>query len=304
MANPGTGSPFVADREIGWIDRIMPPALRPFATLARWDRPIGAWLLLLPCWIGQGLAGTTPDPGLALLFALGAVAMRGAGCTINDIVDRDLDARVERTRNRPLASGAVSVRAAWLFVAAQAVIGLVVLLALPRPAQLIALASVPLVLLYPFAKRVTSWPQAVLGVTFNWGVLVGAAAASGSIGTAALLGYFGCVAWTIGYDTIYAMQDRDDDAMVGIRSTARLFAERAPAWVAGFYAVAWALWAAAVELAGLGVAAWLGLGVAAALLFRQLHGLGTSDRAGQLARFRANRDVGLALALGLALAAV
>jgi 4-hydroxybenzoate polyprenyltransferase len=304
MANPGTGSPFVADREIGWIDRIMPAALRPFATLARWDRPIGAWLLLLPCWIGQGLAGTPPDPVLALLFALGAVAMRGAGCTINDIVDRDLDARVERTRNRPLASGAIGLRAAWLFVAAQAAVGLVVLLALPRAAQIVALASVPLVLLYPFAKRVTSWPQAVLGVTFNWGVLVGAAAATGSIGTAPVLGYLGCVAWTIGYDTIYAMQDREDDASVGIRSTARLFAERTPVWVAGFYALAWALWAAAVATAGLGPAAWLGLGLAGGLMLRQVHGLGATDRHGQLARFRANRDVGLALAAGLAIAAV
>lgn len=290
----------VADRQAGWTDRL-PPRWRDLAVLARWDRPIGTWLLLLPCWWGLALAPDAPSPFLLLLFAIGAVAMRGAGCTINDLADRDYDRRVARTRNRPLAAGRVSPREALLFVAAQCAVGLAVLACLGRNAALVALASVPLIVAYPFMKRVTWWPQAFLGVTFNWGILVGSAQATGAIGWPALLLYAAGICWTLGYDTIYALQDKEDDALIGVRSTALLFGDAAPYWVAGFYVAALALLLAGGIAAGKDAVFALALLPAAWLLFRQVSGLRLADPAGCLNRFRANRNIGLIVFAALVL---
>lgn len=290
----------VADRQTGWIERL-PERWRDHASLARWDRPVGTWLLLLPCWWGVALANRLPDPWLLFLFAVGAVAMRGAGCTINDLADRDFDRRVARTRNRPLAAGRLGVREALVFVAAQMLVGGLVLLALDRTAALVALASLPLVVVYPFAKRFTHWPQAFLGMTFNWGVLVGYAQAAGTLDAAALLLYAAGFFWTLGYDTLYAHQDKEDDALIGVKSTALLFGDRTGPWLAGFYAVTLLLIAAAGAAAGKGWPFWLGLLPVAWLLFRQLKGLRLDQPADCLARFRSNRDVGLAVFAALAL---
>jgi 4-hydroxybenzoate polyprenyltransferase len=303
---PGQGNGLgstVADRQSGWIDRL-PPGWRDFATLARWDRPVGTWLLLLPCWWGQALADGLPDPWLMLLFAIGAVAMRGAGCTVNDLADRDFDRRVARTRNRPLAAGRVSVRAALLFVAAQALVGALVLLALEPMAALVAILSLPLVVAYPFMKRITYWPQAFLGLTFNWGALVGYAAATGGLDGPVLLLYSAGIAWTLGYDTLYAHQDKEDDALIGVKSTALLFREQTPAWVLGFYLATLVLLAAATALAGKGWAFWAALLPVAWLLLRQVQRLRLDDPADCLARFRSNRDVGLAVTAALVLGTV
>ena len=220
--------------------RLAPRSWRPFLQLARIDRPIGWWLLLLPCWQSSALAcvnvGAPPHGRDLVLFLIGAVAMRGAGSTYNDIVDRKIDAQVERTRGRPLASGRVGVTAACVFLLAQCLVGLAVLLSFNRFSILLGFSSLALVAAYPFMKRVTSWPQAVLGAAFAWGALMGWAAAFGSLAPAPVLLYAGAIFWTIGYDTIYALQDVEDDAIVGIGSTARLFGARVRAGVAGFYA--------------------------------------------------------------------
>jgi 4-hydroxybenzoate polyprenyltransferase len=300
---PGQGSgprAAVADRQAGWVDRL-PGRWRDHAALARWDRPIGTWLLLLPCWWGQALADRLPNPWLMLLFAVGAVAMRGAGCTVNDVADRGFDRQVARTRNRPLASGRLGVRDALLFVAAQSLVGLLVLLGLNVQAAAVALASVPLIVAYPFMKRVTYWPQAFLGITFNWGVLVGYAAATGGLSLAALLLYAAGFFWTLGYDTIYAHQDKEDDALIGVKSTALLLGRATPRWLVAFYGAVLALLLAAGALAGKGVLFYLALVPVAWLLLRQANALRLDDPADCLARFRANRDVGLAVFAALAL---
>ncbi len=288
----------VADQQLGWVVKL-PPRLRDLALLARWDRPIGTWLLLLPCWWGQALAPAPFDPLLAVLFAIGAIAMRGAGCTINDLFDREFDRRVARTRNRPLAAGRLSVGQALAFVAAQSLVGLLVLLLLPLPAILVALASVPLVVLYPLAKRVTWWPQAVLGVTFNWGVLVGYAAVTGTIDAAALLLYLAGFFWTLGYDTIYAHQDKADDRLVGVRSTALLFGDRTPVWLVGFYLAMLVALGAAAWLAGKGPGFWLLLPVVVWSLARQLVVLDLEDPRDCIRRFRMNRLTGLLVTAAL-----
>ncbi len=217
-----------------------PKSWRPYLQLSRFDRPIGFWLLALPCFMGQFLGRigerfSSQDFVFAMLWIIGAIAMRGAGCTINDIVDRDFDAKVERTKNRPLACGALNVKQAAIWLGVQLIIGLLVLLCLPKFAQFVALCAVPLVAAYPFMKRITWWPQAWLGMTFNWGVFVGYAAVTGEISFAAILLWLGTLFWTLGYDTIYAMSDVDDDALIGVKSTARRFGKNAPKWVAGFY---------------------------------------------------------------------
>ena len=290
----------VADRQAGWTDRL-PARWRDFAVLARWDRPIGTWLLLLPCWWGLTLGDGLPNVWLLPLLALGAVAMRGAGCTINDLADRDFDRRVERTRNRPLAAGRVGTREALLFVAAQCLVGLLVLIALDWTAVLVALASVPLIVIYPFMKRVTWWPQAFLGITFNWGILVGSAQATGSLGWPALVIYLAGICWTLGYDTIYALQDREDDALIGVRSTALLFGDAVPVWVTGFYLATLVLLLVGGLAAGKGILFVLGLSPVAWLLLRQVAGLRSATPAECLRRFRANRDVGLAVFAALLL---
>jgi 4-hydroxybenzoate polyprenyltransferase len=292
-------APAVADRQHHWVDRL-PGRLRDAAVLARWDRPIGTWLLLLPCWWGVALAPVLPSPWLMLLFAVGAVAMRGAGCVVNDLVDREFDRKVERTRYRPLAAGRVSPHEALVFIGLQCLVGLAVLLQLGLPAIVVGFASVPLILIYPFMKRVTWWPQAFLGITFNWGVLVGFAAVTGGIAPATLVLYLAGIAWTLGYDTIYAHQDKVDDALVGVRSTARLFGAATPYWLAGFYLATVALLAAAGWLAGKGPLFWFVLPVVAWTLWRQVAVLELDDPASCLAQFRANRTTGLLVTAALA----
>lgn len=289
----------VADQELGWVIRL-PPRLRDFALLARWDRPIGTWLLLLPCWWGVALAPGLPDLRLLALFAVGAVAMRGAGCTINDLLDRELDRRVARTRNRPLAAGRLGALEAVAFAAVQSLVGLAVLVQLPPLSILVGLASVPLVLVYPLMKRVTWWPQAVLGVTFNWGVLVGYTAATGRIDLPMLLLYGAGILWTLGYDTIYAHQDKEDDRLVGVRSSALRLGAATPRWLVAFYLGATALIAAAALAAGKGLGFWLLLPVVIWSLARQLRALDLDDPADCIRRFRMNRLTGLLVAAALA----
>jgi len=272
---------------------------RAYGELARWDRPIGAWLLFWPCAWGVALA---PGPlvwWLVPLFALGAFAMRGAGCTINDIVDRRLDGHVARTATRPLPTGRLGLTEAVAFVFAQCAVGLLVLVLLPPPAQLLCWLSVPLVVVYPFMKRLTWWPQAFLGLTFNWGALVGYTAATGALEAPALALYAAGIAWTLGYDTIYAHQDKEDDALVGIKSTARLLGGRTRPWLWGFFAAMMALLALAMTLAGAGAAGFLALALVAAALARVLKDVDLDDGTDCLKRFRMNRDVGLVVFLAL-----
>src|SRR6185503_2842340 len=228
-----------------WVDRA-PLFARPYFRLMRLDRPIGAWLLFWPCVFGLALGATEldlsyPPPLEVLLCAVGAIVMRGAGCTYNDIVDRDFDARVERTRGRPIPSGAVSVAAAWAFAVALSLIGLGILVYFNPFAVLIGAASLLLVAAYPFMKRITWWPQAWLGLTFNWGALLGFAAQTGTLDAAVVMLYAGLFFWTLGYDTIYALQDVEDDALIGVKSTAILFGTRVADWILGFYAVSFTL---------------------------------------------------------------
>ncbi len=304
-----------ADAAGNWVDRHAPPFLRPFLRLARADRPIGSWLLLIPCGWSVALAASfasrhgvpvaAAEPlALLALFALGAVAMRGAGCTWNDILDRDIDGRVERTRGRPLPSGQVSLAGAFAFLALQALVGLVVLLCLPRFAILVALASLGVVAIYPLMKRVIWIPQLVLGLAFSWGALMGFAALVGALPPAAILLYAGCVLWVVGYDTIYAHQDREDDAAVGVKSSARLFAEATRLWLVPLYAGATLLIGLALGQAGAGPAAYAGLAVFALHLGQQIWRLDIHDGEACLRLFRSNRDAGLLLFAGLALDAV
>jgi 4-hydroxybenzoate polyprenyltransferase len=291
---------FTDIRSGGWVDRIAPAALRPYLKLARLDRPIGTWLLLFPCWWGLALASQGwPDPAAALAFALGALVMRGAGCTFNDIVDRDFDARVERTRARPLPSGAVSLRGAIAFLVLQLLVAFAILLTFNRFTVALGIASLALVFTYPFMKRITWWPQAFLGLTFNWGALMGWSAATGGLDLPPLLLYAGAIAWTIGYDTIYAHQDKEDDALIGVRSTARLFAESSRSWIALFYGLALAGFAAAGAAAGLGWPFWLALLGAGLQLGWQVKALRIDDPSDCLARFRSNRWIGWILLAGI-----
>ncbi|MFM9940388.1 MAG: 4-hydroxybenzoate octaprenyltransferase [Hyphomicrobiaceae bacterium] len=300
----------VADAVPGnWVDRLAPPAARPFLRLARFDRPIGSWLLLFPCWWSLALAELAsgkayPDPWLALLFLIGAFAMRGAGCTWNDIVDRDYDAGVERTRSRPIPSGQVSVRQAALFMGALLLVGLVVLVQLNRYTIALAVASLGLVAIYPFMKRYTFWPQLVLGLTFKWGALVGWAAARGTLEWPAIVLYAGCVLWTIGYDTIYAHQDKEDDLALGLKSTAIRFGDASRPWITGFYAGALTLWLLAVTLAGAGALTYFALAAIAAHCTWQVATLDIAKPDNCLLRFKSNRFVGWILLAGLMLDAV
>lgn len=291
-----------------WVDRA-PTALRPFLRLARYDRPIGFWLLALPCWMGLLLARAETGLGwvdlyYAILFAVGAIAMRGAGCTYNDIIDRDLDAQVARTADRPLAAGTVSHKQAWAFLGAQCLVGLIVLVQLPLIAILTGLGSLLLVAAYPFMKRITWWPQAWLGLTFNWGVPVAYVAASGQFDLAVLALYASCVFWTLGYDTIYAHQDSEDDALVGVRSTARLFGRHSPIWVGGFYALTTLLVGVALYLVNAAPLAAIAFAVYAAHLFNQIRLMDTDDGAGCLKVFKSNRETGLLLCVTLALVTI
>jgi 4-hydroxybenzoate polyprenyltransferase len=290
----------VADSTGNWVDTLAPPWLRPYLRLARADRPIGAWLLLLPCWWSAGLAAVSaghpyPNPWHVFLFFAGAFVMRGAGCTWNDIVDRDLDAKVARTRSRPIPSGQVSVKAAAVFLAAQALAGLVILAQFNRFTILLGIASLAIVALYPLAKRVTWWPQIVLGLAFSWGALMGWAAVFSRLDAPALLLYAGSIAWVIGYDTIYAHQDREDDALIGVKSTARLFGARTRAALMVFYALAVVLIGLSGAAAGAGPVYVIGCIFFGAHLGWQIDRLDIDDPDLCLRIFKSNRDAGLIL---------
>jgi 4-hydroxybenzoate polyprenyltransferase len=299
----------VADATGNWVDTVAPQWSRPYLRLARLDRPIGSWLLLMPCWWSAALSAGVAHrldrlPLDVVLFFIGAFAMRGAGCTWNDITDRDLDAKVERTRSRPIPAGQVSVTQALVFLVAQALVGLVVLLQFNRFAVLTGIASLLIVAIYPFMKRITWWPQTVLGLAFSWGALMGYAATFGRLDATAVVLYAGSICWVIAYDTIYAHQDAEDDALIGVKSTARLFAERTHQALVIFYGLAVVLIAVAFKLAGCGPAAWTGLAVFAAHLAWQVSRLNISDPALCLRIFKSNRDAGLLLFAGLVVDAV
>jgi 4-hydroxybenzoate polyprenyltransferase len=299
----------VADAQSGnWVDRSAPPWLKPYARLARWDRPIGIWLLFWPCVWGLGLAAIdSPARGFdwwaALLMFIGAALMRGAGCTFNDIVDRDIDDKVARTRLRPIPSGQVTAKKALLFLVAQSLVGALILFQFNRFTIWAGIASLVLVAIYPFMKRITWWPQAFLGLAFSYGALVGWSSQAGSLSLAPLLLYGGTILWVIGYDTIYALQDIEDDAMIGVKSTARLFGSRAKPIIGGFYAAAYVLWLAAATLAGAGVIFAILSLVVAGLLAWQVWTLDGTKPGNPLIRFRSNHYAGLGLALALALLA-
>jgi 4-hydroxybenzoate polyprenyltransferase len=283
-----------------WADRLAPATLRPYLRLARIERPIGWWLLLLPCWWSAALAAIAgglpwPNPVHCLLFLIGAVAMRGAGCTYNDIVDRDLDTRVERTRGRPLPSGQVSLKGALAFLAIQGVVGLLVLLQFNGFAIATGFASLGVVALYPIMKRFFWMPQIVLGLAFAWGALMGWAAAFGSLSLAPVLLYAGSISWVVGYDTIYALQDIEDDEIAGIKSSARFFGERVTLGVGICYGLTVALLILAFVLAGAGLPAFIGLALFALHLGWQVARIDRNDGAGALRLFRSNRDAGLIL---------
>jgi len=299
----------VADSTGNWVDTHAPLWLRPYLRLCRLDRPIGSWLLLLPCWWSAALAaGVARDlsqlPLTILLFFIGAFAMRGAGCTWNDITDRDLDAKVERTRSRPIPAGQVSVKRALLFLGLQALVGLCVLLQFNRFAVFTGIASLLIVAIYPFMKRITYWPQVVLGLAFSWGALMGFAVTLQRIDATALLLYAGSISWVIGYDTIYAHQDAEDDALIGVKSTARLFGARTREALMIFYGLAVVLIAAALWRGGVHWPAWLGLAAFAVNLGWQIRRLEISDPALCLRLFKSNRDAGLLLFAGLLVDAV
>jgi len=289
-----------------WVERA-PSFAQPYLRLMRLDRPIGTWLLFWPCVFGLALGGMGRPPDIAgdlrytLLFAIGSVVMRGAGCTYNDIVDRDIDAAVARTRGRPLPSGAVSVKGAWIFLALQFATGLVVLLQFNRFSIVLGAASLILIAIYPFMKRITWWPQAWLGLTFNWGALLGFAAKTGHLAPPAFLLYSACFFWTLGYDTIYAHQDKEDDALIGVKSTARLFGGRSRVWIGIFYLATLLLLFAAAPSHPWPLTVLLL--IAGAHLVWQVRHLDIDDPERCLRLFRANRDTGAIIAAAYLLAA-
>jgi 4-hydroxybenzoate polyprenyltransferase len=302
LSAPGRALP--DSRAQSLVLRLAPEWAVPFVQLARWDRPIGWELLLAPCWQSAALAGLAAHRGPNLvhlaLFMIGAIAMRGAGCTYNDILDRKLDAGVERTRGRPLPSGRASVKGAAAFLVLQSLVGLAVLLCFNPFSIAVGFASLAIVAVYPLMKRITSWPQAVLGLAFSWGALMGWSAAFGALGLPAFALYASAICWTIGYDTIYAQQDARDDAIVGIRSTARLFGAQAKLAVAIFYALAAGFAGLALHAAGGGSLATIGWAAYAAHLAWQVARM-EAHPATALKLFRSNRDAGLLLFAGLAL---
>jgi 4-hydroxybenzoate polyprenyltransferase len=298
----------VADATGNWVDTFAPPSTRPYLRLARLDRPIGSWLLLMPCWWSLGIAGVRADhlPRLwyVILFFIGAFAMRGAGCTWNDLVDRDLDRMVERTRSRPIPSGQVSVAQASAFMVVQGLVGFLVLVQFNRFTVVTGIVSLLTAAVYPFMKRITYWPQIFLGLAFSWGALMGWPAMFGRLDAPAFVLYAGSIAWVIGYDTIYAHQDRDDDSLIGIKSTALLFGERTRPMLAGFYATAVVLIGIAGWMSGGGLIFTLGLIAFAAHLAWQVMRLDINDPAHCLVLFKSNRDAGLILFAALLLEAV
>ncbi|MBB3288555.1 MULTISPECIES: 4-hydroxybenzoate octaprenyltransferase [unclassified Rhizobium] len=301
----------VADAPSGnWVYRVLPPWLWPYAQLARWDRPIGWQLLMWPCFWSVGLAANASvvvgqgSPGFVmiyhlLLYFIGAVAMRGAGCAYNDLVDHEIDMSVARTRSRPLPSGRVTRTQAKVFIALQAVVGLLVLLQFNWFAVILGVLSLAIVALYPFAKRFTDWPQFFLGLAFSWGALMGWAGLFGSLSCAPMVLYVASILWTIGYDTIYAHQDKEDDELIGVRSTARLFGDQTRLWLVGLYGATLLLMLVSFALAGTNWLAYLGLFVAGGMLAYQIAVLDIKDGEQCLALFKSNNRVGLIIFAGL-----
>lgn len=291
-----------------WVDRVAPAPWRPYLHLARIDRPIGTWLLLLPGWWSVALAAGgpsdmaakgVPDFYLLVLFAIGALVMRGAGCVVNDLADRNFDGQVARTATRPLPSGRVSILQTFLFLSALLGVGLLVLIQFNTFAILLGMASLALIVIYPFMKRFTYWPQLVLGFTFNWGALLGWAAVRGELSLAPGLLYLAGIFWTLGYDTIYAHQDKEDDILIGVKSTALKFGEATHGWLVAFYGFAVLLMAWAGNLVGLGWPFYFGLGLALAHLLWQVVTVDIHDPGNCLRRFRSNRDFGLIVLAGI-----
>lgn len=302
----------VADAPNGhWVYRVLPRSVWPYAQLARWDRPIGWQLLLWPCWwsaalaasayprLGDPLLSLLPAPLYLVLFLIGAIAMRGAGCTYNDLVDEGIDNQVERTRSRPLPSGQTTRRRAWLFLVLQALAGLAVLVQFNSFAILLGVCSLAIVAVYPFMKRITNWPQLFLGLAFSWGALMGWAVEFGDLDGPAIMLYIGSILWVIGYDTIYAHQDKEDDAIVGVRSTARLFGDNTKAWLAGLYGGTLICFAIAFASAQAPVVALAGLIAAGAHMARQITVLDIDNPDQCLRLFRSNNQVGWLIFLGL-----
>ncbi len=289
-----------------FVYRFLPASALPYAQLARLDRPIGAWLLMFPGWWALAMADlasprAVPNLWVLLLFFVGAIVMRGAGCTYNDIIDRKYDGSVARTASRPIPSGRVTVRQAALFTIFLCLLGLAILLQFNGLTIILGAGSLILIAIYPFMKRYTYWPQLVLGLTFNWGALIGWTAANGTLSAPAIWLYVGCIAWTIGYDTIYAHQDKEDDLSLGLKSTALKFGEKTRPWISGFYALAVICWAVAAWQSGAGVITLLALSVVALHLRWQVATLEIDNGDNCLRRFRANRTVGLVLFAGLVL---
>ncbi|MBL4721592.1 MAG: 4-hydroxybenzoate octaprenyltransferase [Alphaproteobacteria bacterium] len=286
-----------------WIDRRLPAAFRPYARLSRIDRPIGTWLLLLPCWWGSALATASmirpPELWHFALFAIGSLVMRGAGCAWNDILDRNFDGQVARTATRPIPSGAITVRQAALFLGALMLCGLAVLLTFNTTTVAVGAAALLLVAIYPLMKRVTYWPQALLGLTFNWGALVGWAAITGSLDAPALWLYAAGIAWTLGYDTIYAHQDKEDDVLIGVKSSALKLGDRTRPFLFLFYAITIGLLAMAGHSAGLSPRYFIVLALAAIHLIWQAWKVDIDDPENCLAKFKSNRIFGLILLLGI-----
>lgn len=295
----------VADAvKLHWVDTRLPAWARPYARLARWERPIGWWLLLWPCWWSAALAAIAseapwPEPWHLALFLVGAIAMRGAGCTYNDLIDEDIDTQVERTRSRPIPAGQVSRAQAKVFLVAQALVGLVVLLQFNLFTIVLGIVALLPVAIYPFMKRITNWPQLFLGLAFSWGALMGWAAVFGSLGWAPVVLYLGGICWTIGYDTIYAHQDKEDDAVVGVKSTARLFGVWTKPAMFLLYTAATLLFILAASLVDAGPAAFAGIALGALHLLWQAIVLDIDDADQCLSLFRSNRTYGWIVFAGL-----
>ena len=302
-----SGTTHIADaKPVNWVERYLPAAALPYAQLMRLDRPIGWWLLLLPCWwalvLGQIAAGGgMPNLWHALLFLIGAIVMRGAGCTLNDMADQKFDAMVERTRNRPLASGRVSRKQAFVFLATLSLIGLLVLLQFNWFSIVLGASSLLIVAIYPFMKRITHWPQFVLGLAFNWGALIGWTATHASLSPATLLLYAGGISWTLAYDTIYAHQDKEDDVLIGVKSTALLFGANTKPWLAGFFGLAIVLIAFALLQANAGPASYAGLAASALHAAWQTKTFDHTNSNHCLKLFKSNRTFGLLFLAGLLL---
>ncbi len=297
----------IADAPVqNWVERLCPASVLPYAQLMRLDRPIGWWLLLLPCWWSLVLAqlsigGGMPNPWYAFLFLIGAIVMRGAGCTLNDIADAKFDGQVERTRQRPIPSGRVSKTQAFTFLVAQLLVGLIILLQLNWFTDELAAASLLIVAIYPFMKRFTYWPQFVLGLAFNWGALVGWSAVTGGLSLAPVLLYAAGIFWTLAYDTIYAHQDKDDDILIGVKSTALLFGANTMPWLGGFFAAALALMTGAIAAAGGHLLAYMGVACAAMHAAWQLARFDHNNSSLCLKLFKSNRTFGLIILFWLIL---